>query len=154
MSKRQHKSKGIFSEGDAEPGRALDPEATSEAPTIKREFMVTQWTDDIFLQAVNLISRATGTRLSYSHFFRILIKCIAHAMPELQQELARLGQLKRPSNAPGSQAAREEYERAVASAIVAALQSSPPFDKGTGGSKDGRGPGEAIRVETAKVRGA
>src|SRR5262245_47537703 len=130
MPKRQQQAKRAFkddvSDSDAQAGLEGD------IPNIKREFILTQSTDDALQDAVRLFSRATGTNLTNSHFLRVLLKCVAHAMPELEGEAPSIGKLKRPSNAREGQAAREEYERAIAAAVNAAFRSAPLYNAETG----------------------
>src|SRR5262245_30297608 len=110
MPKRQHLEKQSYRDDDRRPGETNGPEANAFIPNIKREFMLTQSADETLYNAVRLLSGATGSNLSNSHFFRIFLKCIAHAMPELRGEASKLGRLQRPSNWRGKEAEREEYE--------------------------------------------
>jgi hypothetical protein len=141
MAKRQQHNKRALSI-DPEPGEAPGVDANADIPNVKREFILTQSADETLREVVRLFSKATGANLTNSHFFRVLLKTVAHAMPELKQEAPQVGTLKRPSNAREGQAAREEYERAIAKAVVAALRSSPPFDASSGDSRKGKGPGK------------
>jgi hypothetical protein len=141
MPKRQQEATKAYTD-DTRPGEAPGSDASIDPPTIKREFLLTQLADDTLKDAVDLVSSATGTNLTNSHFFRVLIKCIAHAMPQLEIEVSKLGKLKRPSNAREGQAAREEYERTIAAAVVAALRSSPPFDPNMEDGGKGKGSGK------------
>jgi hypothetical protein len=97
-------------------------EATGETPDIKREFILTASADETLHQGVRIFSRATGTDLTNSHFLRVLLKTVEHALPELEKEASRIGRLKRPSNAKGHEADREEYERRLAQALLVAIR--------------------------------
>jgi hypothetical protein len=118
----------LFNERDDYMKRAK-PTHTAEMdiPNIKREFILTQSADETLQDAVRLFSRATGTQLSNSHFLRVLIKGLAHAMPELEREASQIGKLKRPGNARGKEAEREEYEQRLAKAVTNAMRSTRPF---------------------------
>lgn len=120
MPKRQHQDnrKYKIDEGDLERVPRPKPSAT---PIVKREFMLTPSADDTLFHAVRALSGATGTNLSNSHFLRVLLKVVAHAMPQIEQAAARLGELKRPGNAPENQAEREEYEQRMAEAVAAGI---------------------------------
>jgi len=142
MPKRQQQEKRSYGEDHGRPDESSGPEASTDIPNIKREFILTPSTDDTLQDVVRLFSRATGTNLTNSHFLRVLLKSVAHAMPKLEEEVARIGRLKRPSNARASQAEREEYERTLAAVVVAALQSSRPFEVGLSDKRKGKGPGK------------
>jgi hypothetical protein len=103
--------------------------------------MLTPFADDQLHDAVRLLSRATGTTLSNSHFLRVILKVVANAMPEIEREAKQLGELKRPGNARDNQAEREVYELKLASAVAAALKTAPPPEWGAGASRKGRDTG-------------
>jgi hypothetical protein len=140
MPKRQHERHAY--KDDREAGVAPGQEASVGSPTIKREFMLTETADETLEQAVRLLAKATGTRLSNSHFLRVLLKCVAQAMPELEKKALNIGKLSRPSNAPESQAQREVYERTLAAAVLDALQSSQPLDRDSGDRRSNKRPGK------------
>src|SRR5262245_24859485 len=64
------------------------------APTVKREFVLTPSADDTLFEAVRVLSRATRTNLSNSHFLRVLRKVVADAMPQSKQAASELGKLR------------------------------------------------------------
>jgi hypothetical protein len=94
-------------------------------PIVKREFMLTPSADDTLFEAVRVLSRATRTNLSNSHFLRVLLKVVADAMPQIQEAASDLGELKRPGNAPENQPEREEYERQMARAVASGIAAAP-----------------------------
>lgn len=120
MAKRQQHDnrKYKIDESSAETTIQAEPSVT---PIIKREFMLTPSADDTLFQAVRTLSRATGTNLSNSHFLRVMLKVVADAMPQIEEEASRLGKLKRPGNAPANQPDREEYEQRIAEAVATAI---------------------------------
>jgi hypothetical protein len=143
MPKRQQNR--IYKESSA-PGEEFartgaDPEF-ADNPSIKREFMLTPLADDSLHNAVRVLSRATGASLSNSHFLRVMLKVVEHAMPEIERKASRLGKLKRPGNARDSQAEREEFEHRIAEAVAAALQSCPPMALDSGAPRKGREAGK------------
>ena len=73
---------------------------------------------------------------------RVLLKGVAHAMPLLEREASQIGKLKRPSNARTSQLEREEFERKLAAAVVAAFRKNPPFDADAGDRRQGKASGK------------
>lgn len=113
--RQQHSKK--YDEDDRDSAEAGD------VPNIKREFILTRGADDTLQDAVRILSRATGANLTNSHFLRAVLKTVQLAMPELEREAAKLGKLKRPSNARGNEVEREEYEERLAEALHSALQS-------------------------------
>jgi hypothetical protein len=128
MPKRQYQEKRSYKEDDTKSGETTDPAASADIPSIKREFILTRAADETLYNAVRFVSRATGANLTNSHFLRVLLKNIAHAMPELEREIAKIGELKRPSNARGNEAQREEYEQTLAEVVHVALRSCPPIE--------------------------
>jgi hypothetical protein len=102
--------------------------ATGETPDIKREFVLTQTADDTLSHLINLYSKASGTNVSNSHFFRAVLKALAYAMPELERQAWQMGRLRRPSNARGKEAERDEYEARIAQVLVAGLRAARPVE--------------------------
>jgi hypothetical protein len=144
MPKRQanRKYKDTDTTKEDRPERpSANPDA-SDYPSIKREFMLTRLADEGLDEAIRVLSRATGTTLSNSHFLRAMLKVVANAMPEIEREASALGKLKRPGNARENQAEREGYELKLARAIASALKSAPPPGLDTGTSQKGRDQGK------------
>ena len=104
--------------------------STWETPKIHREFVLTEAADITIDDAIRVLSRRTGTRPTRSHFLRAVLKAISHALPELEDKAGAIGILKRPSNWGTEEAAleREEYERDLARAIVAAIKASKQME--------------------------
>lgn len=100
-----------------------DSAEEGDVPNIKREFILTRGADDTLQDAVRILSRATGANLTNSHFLRAVLKAVQLAMPELEREAAKLGKLKRPSNARGNEAERDEYEDRLSEAVHSAIRS-------------------------------
>jgi hypothetical protein len=111
------------------PGNvSIAPEPTGETPDIKREFILTQTADDALGHLTSLYSKATGSNVTNSHFLRAVLKALAHAMPDVEKEAWQIGKLKRPSNARGKEAEREEYERRLAASLLNGLRASRPME--------------------------
>ena len=146
MPKRQQNR--IYRESSGPGGEITGPGADPEladTPSIKREFMLTPLADDSLHNAVRVLSRATGASLSNSHFLRVVLKIVEHAMPEIEREASRLGKLKRPSNARENQPEREEFEQKIAEALATALHSCPPLALDSGTSRKGREGGKGTQ---------
>jgi hypothetical protein len=100
------------------------PQPTGEVPDTKREFVLTQTADDSLGHLTTLYSKATGTMVSNSHFLRAVLKALMSAMPAIEKEAWSIGKLKRPSNARGREAEREEYEKRIASSLLSAMRAN------------------------------
>jgi hypothetical protein len=103
--------------------------ATGEQPDIKREFTLTRSTDDTLSELVALYQRTTGCRLHASHLMRGLLKVLRQAMPEVEREAWALGPLRRPSNASGREAERDEFESRLAASLLAGLRAGRHADR-------------------------
>ena len=103
-------------------------EPTGETPDIKREFILTQTADDALGHLTALYSKATGTNVTNSHFLRAVLKALAHAMPDVEKQAWQIGKLRRPSNARGKEAEREEYEKRLAAALLAGVRACLPME--------------------------
>jgi hypothetical protein len=95
---------------------------TGEPADIKREFTLTRGTDDTLSELLALYQRTTGCRLHSSHLMRALLRVVREAMPELEREAKALGRLRRPSNASGREAERDEFEEQLAVSLRAGLR--------------------------------
>jgi hypothetical protein len=143
MPKRHQQSKRALNEDEAGAGDAASLDANTDIiPNIKREFVLTQRTDDTVQDVVRLFARAIGTDLTNSHMLRVILKAVAHAMPVLEREVLQIGKLKRPSNARTSQLEREEFERKLAAVVVSAFRKAPPFAARVGHRRAGKGSGK------------
>ena len=100
-------------------------EALTETPTIRRQFILTPSADLTLKHMVALYSKATGSELTNSHMLRALLKAIEHTMPQLEHEAEQMGKLKRPKNDRANEAHRDEFERKLASCIVAGMHDAP-----------------------------
>lgn len=102
--------------------------ATGELANITRQFILTESTDEILRQLVQLYSRAAGSQLTNSHILRAILKGISHAMPEIEREAERLGRIKRPRNIRGKEHERELFERKITSAFMAGMRAASLFE--------------------------
>jgi hypothetical protein len=57
---------------------------------------------------------------------RALLHVLARATPEIEREAMQLGKLRRPGNARGREAEREEYERKLGEVLHAGIRACPP----------------------------
>jgi len=102
--------------------------ATGEIANITRQFIVTESTDEILKQLVQLYSRAAGSQLTNSHVLRAILKGVAHAMPELEREAERLGRIKRPRNVRGKEHERELFERRITTAFMSGMRAASVYE--------------------------
>jgi hypothetical protein len=101
---------------------------TGELANITRQFILTSSTDETLKRLLAVYSRASGANLTNSHVLRAILKAVSHAMPELEREATRLRALKRPSNARGKEALREEFEKKLATAFVAGMRAAAVYE--------------------------
>jgi hypothetical protein len=113
---------------EAEPPVRKVVAPTRETPDVKREFILTETTDDALGHRTSLYSKATGTNVTNSHFLRALLTALAHAMPEIEKQAWQIGKLSRPSNARGKKVEREEYERRIAASLLAGMRACLPIE--------------------------
>lgn len=102
--------------------------ARPEYILIKRELTLSPATDATFEQLIELYRGATGARLSASHLTRAMLKGLAHCLPSLQREAARIGRLKLPSNAREREQERELFERRIARAFIAGIRAAAALE--------------------------
>jgi len=107
-----------------EPVRNRARTATGELANITRQFILTESTDEVLQQLVQLYSRAAGSQLTNSHVLRAILKGIAHAMPELEREVGRMGKIKRPQNIRGKEHERESFEQKIAVAFTSGMRAA------------------------------
>ena len=98
-----------------------------ESASIKREFILTAFTDETFTRLVELYRRSTSTRLSSSHVFRAMLRGFAASMDSLQHEAAKIGRLKLPGNAAGREQERERFEERIAETLVNGMRSAATY---------------------------
>jgi hypothetical protein len=113
---------------EAKGGTTKVQEPTGETPDIKREFILTQTADDALGHLTSLYSKATGTHVTNSHFLRAVLTALSHAMPEVERQAWQIGKLRRPSNARGKEAERDEYERRLAASLLAGMRACLPTE--------------------------
>jgi hypothetical protein len=101
---------------------------TGELANITRQFILTSSTDETLKRLLAVYSRASGANLTNSHVLRAILKAVSHAMPELEREATRLRALKRPSNARGKEALREEFEKKLTAAFVAGMRAAAVYE--------------------------
>lgn len=97
--------------------RDRDAAENPDAVYLKREFVLTQTTDQILKRLVSLFEAATGTTVSNSHILRAAFLLVADSWADLEREASRLGPLARPSNAKGREAERVAFEQALAECL-------------------------------------
>lgn len=109
--------------------RIPDPALTGEPANVKREFVLTPSGEESLRRLQAIYERATGAKLTGSHMLRALLRVVDAALPDIEREAARLGPLKRPSNARGGEAERDEFERRIAACLLAGMRECPPLDR-------------------------
>lgn len=100
----------------APPARRTD-RASSRAPSsrlIKREVVLTQEADAAFQELVDALRSGTRVRLTASHAFRAIMRVLQTAAPAIREAAGTHGPLVLPSNAPGYEEQRVEFEARLA----------------------------------------
>ena len=123
------------SHADSVPAqRSATTVSTAQRATIKREVVLTPTTDATLSRLVDMYRRATGTKLSASQVVRAMLKGAAHAMQSLEMEARALGPMKLPSNARGTELARERFESRIADVFLAGVRDAARCSGGEGES--------------------
>lgn len=94
------------------------------AVLVKREITLTPAADEALTQLVDVLRRATRTRLGTSLTARALLRAVAHCMGSIEREARRTGPCKLPANARGRDAERDRFEFRVAQAIANGMRSA------------------------------
>lgn len=110
-----------------EPSNAVKPASVFEIPAIKREFVLTPAADETFSRLLSLYRRATRTRLSGSHVFRVMMIAVDHCMSALECEALDLGPHRLPPNGKNHESHRQAFEERLAEAFVAGMRSAAAF---------------------------
>ena len=96
--------------------------ATGEPAKIPCEFILTPTAKKTVDDLISIFKSATGTELTRSHVLRAVLMIIKEALPNIKAEAKHIGPLKRPSNAVGAEAERDEFERQLALAFKAGMR--------------------------------
>lgn len=100
-------------------------EPTGERAVVMRQFQLTPRADATLQEVIAAYSQATGLELSRSEFLRALLHALSHTVKCHEREARAIGRLKRPKNEAWLFNRRDELERAIARAFVAAMRSAP-----------------------------
>jgi hypothetical protein len=117
----------------AEQGQTSNIERSPQAvlreiEIIPRQFTLRANSDRVLKDVVSVYSSATGLDLKHSEFLRSVLIAVEHAMPEITREAKLIGRLKRPKNDRGTEEIREQMERIIAKAFVAAMRAAGTLD--------------------------
>ena len=108
--------------------RAPSAAPTGEFPNVFRQFRLTPSADDTLQAITDAYGRATGLQLTRSEFLRATLRALRHALPMHEREARQIGPLRRPKNEARLFHKRDELERAIARAFVAAMRAAPAMD--------------------------
>lgn len=119
--------------GDAVPSsvdltRASSAAPTGEFPRVFRQFRLTRSADDTLQAITDAYGRATGLQLTRSEFLRAILCALRHALPMHEREARQIGPLRRPKNEARLFHKRDELERAIARAFIAAMRVAPAME--------------------------
>ncbi len=119
----------------ASPAPAATPAApplstapTGELPTVKRQFQLTASADQVLKRLIDAYSDATGLDITGSEFFRAMLYGMEHTVELHEREARTLGALRRAKNDPWLLHKRDELEKKLAHAFVAAMRAAPTLE--------------------------
>lgn len=111
------------SSADPQPYATREP--TGERAAVMRQFQLTPSADATLQEVIAAYSQATGLELTRSEFLRAVLHALAPTVGLHEREARMIGTLKRPKNEAWLFDRRDELERAIARAFVAAMRSAP-----------------------------
>lgn len=94
---------------------------------IKRDFVLSDATDETLSKLVDLFRRAPGTRVSASHVVRAMLRGVSHCLDSLQVEVKGIGRLKLPANARGREEDRDRFEDRIAEAFINGIRAASAY---------------------------
>lgn len=94
------------------------PSAESAPRRIKREILLCPETDETLDELVRFLRLGTRARVTTSHLVRALLRAVAPDLQSIRLRAAQLGPRRLPSNAPGSEAARRQFEELIAAILI------------------------------------
>lgn len=94
------------------------PPADMNARRIKREILLCPETEETLDELVRFLRLGTRSRVTTSHMVRALLRAVAPDLDAIRQRAAQLGPRRLPSNAPGSEAARRQFEQMIAGILI------------------------------------
>jgi hypothetical protein len=86
---------------------------------VKRELVLTPQADATFQALVDALRSGTACRLTASHVFRALMRALEPATTHINRAAGTRGPLSLPSNAPGYERERSEFEDTIAEILRA-----------------------------------
>ncbi len=92
----------------------LNASRASSTRLIKREVVLTREADAAFQELVDALRAGTRARLTASHAFRAIMRVLQPAASAIREAAGTHGALVLPSNAPGYEEQRVEFETRLA----------------------------------------
>src|SRR5262245_58093529 len=116
--------------GAAQAQSSVAPTAapTGEFPRVMRQIKLTPTADATLQAVIDAYSRATGLELTRSEFVRALILALGHTSGLHEREARGIGRLRRPKNEARLFHKRDELERSIARAFIAAMRGAPVME--------------------------
>lgn len=85
---------------------------------IKREVLLCPETEETLDELVRFLRLGTRARVTTSHLVRALLRAVAPHLTAIRLRAAQLGPQRLPSNAPGCEAARRQFEQMIAAILI------------------------------------
>jgi hypothetical protein len=119
-----------FPAGAAQVPPSVTPSAapTGEFPQVMRQIKLTPTADATLQSVIEAYSRATGLELTRSEFMRALILALGHTRQLHEREARGIGRLRRPKNEARLFHKRDELERSIARAFIAAMRGAATME--------------------------
>ena len=115
-----------YSNADPQPYPTREP--TGERAVVMRQFQLTPSADATLQEMIASYSQATGLELTRSEFLRAVLHALSSTVLLHQREARSIGRLKRPKNEAWLFNKRDELERSIARAFVAAMRAAPSME--------------------------
>lgn len=77
-------------------------------------------------ELVRFLRLGTRARVTTSHLVRALLRAVAPDLDGIRLRAAQLGPRRLPSNAPGSETARRQFEELIAGVLVPSTPADEP----------------------------
>ena len=107
---------------------ALSRDRTGEPADIMRQFQLTRSTDRVLKRLMSAYSEATGIAISGSELLRAILHGLERTIELHEREARAAGPFRRSKNDPWLLHKRDELERSLARAFVAAMRAAPAFE--------------------------
>lgn len=118
LSLSQVASAGHVDHAQSHPAHADWPDAF-QPRRVKREVLLCPETDETLDEVVRILRLNTRSRVTTSHVVRALLRATHRRLEVIRSQASQLGPRRLPSNAPGAEQTRRNFEEALAAIFLA-----------------------------------